>query len=128
MTKWDKLLIAFILVASVFGMIFTAASAANVGQRYATVTVDGKVIKKISIENNGKVKNYEFQFGNHTGYIEAKDGAVRMLEMSRAICPDAICSDTGWINKKYQSIVCLPNRIVVSFEDGQEADVDMIAF
>ncbi|MFT9493445.1 NusG domain II-containing protein [Anaerosolibacter sp.] len=128
MTKWDKILIAFIFVASISGMIFTAAYGTNGGQRYAIVNVNGSKVKKISIENTKEAKNYEFHFDNHTGTIEVKDGAVRMLEMSREICLESICSDTGWIEKKYQSIVCLPNKIVVSIEDGQEAEIDMIAF
>lgn len=51
-----------------------------------------------------------------------------MLEMDRKICPDAICSDTGWIRKKYQSIVCLPNKIVVRFQQEQEDEVDIISY
>lgn len=128
MTKWDKILIVFIFVTSISGMIFTAAYGTNVGQRYANVNVNGSMAKKISIENTKEVKTYEFQFDNYRGTIEVKNGAVRMLEMSKDVCPESICSDTGWIEKKYQSIVCLPNKIVVSIEDGQDAEIDMIAF
>ncbi|WP_282433973.1 NusG domain II-containing protein [Desulfosporosinus lacus] len=32
------------------------------------------------------------------------------------MCPKSICSDTGWIETAYQSIVCLPNQITVRIE------------
>ncbi|WP_242862126.1 NusG domain II-containing protein [Clostridium intestinale] len=67
-------------------------------------------------------------FNNNTGYIEVKDGKVRMLEMSKEICPNSICSDTGWIDKIYQSIVCLPNNIIVTIEGVEEETIDAQSF
>jgi hypothetical protein len=90
------------------------------------VTVEGKLVKQIAMSNETSNKIYEFKFQDNTGYIEIKDGAVRMLEMNRDICPEAICSDTGWISKGYESIICLPNKIVVSFENAQSDSVDGI--
>ncbi len=49
---------------------------------------------------------------------------VRMIEMDREICPEAICSETGWIDNSYQSIVCLPNRIIVTTEGNNEEIID----
>jgi hypothetical protein len=63
-----------------------------------------------------KSESYDFKFGNNTGFIEIKDNAVKMQEMDRAICPEGIYSDTGWISKNHQSIVWLPNRIIARFE------------
>ncbi|WP_068556550.1 NusG domain II-containing protein [Thermotalea metallivorans] len=128
MTKWDKFLIFFILVVSLPAMFLTIFFNTSVKQKYVWIRVDGKEIKKISIGENDGGKIYEFPFGRHRGYIEVKDGVVRMLEMDRKICPDAICSDTGWIRKKYQSIICLPNKIVVGFQKEQEDEVDIISY
>ncbi|WP_281350109.1 hypothetical protein [Alkalibaculum sporogenes] len=36
-----------------------------------------------------KVKIYEFNFLDSTGYVEIKNGKVRIKEMSREICPEA---------------------------------------
>jgi len=44
--------------------------------------------------------------------------------MNKEICPNAICSDTGWIDKGYQSIVCLPNNIVVTIEGNKDEGID----
>jgi hypothetical protein len=48
--------------------------------------------------------------------------------MDKKICPNAICSDTGWISKPYQTIVCLPNHIVLSLEGSKKDDVDVQSF
>lgn len=78
-------------------------------------------MKRVPLYKN---ETYEFEFGNNTGFIEVKDNSVRMQEMDRSICPEGICSDRGRIRKIHQSIVCLPNRIVVSFEGNQAAEID----
>jgi hypothetical protein len=51
-----------------------------------------------------------------------------MLEMDKEICPNAICSDTGWISKSYQTKVCLPNSIIVTLEKNQNDEVDTESF
>lgn len=88
------------------------------------IKVDNKVEKKISLNKIKESKIYEFGFNSNIGYIEVKDGKVRMLEMDKKICPNAICSDTGWIDKGYQSIVCLPNNIVVTIEGNENEVMD----
>lgn len=128
MTRWDKVLIISVLIVNIAGMIFVTAIGSNKDQEYVVIRVDNRVVKKISIEKSSQDKIYDFQFNHHTGSVEVKDGAVRMLKMDENICPRSICSDTGWIDKKYQSIVCLPNKIVVTFEENSEEGLDTISY
>ncbi|MFZ5968419.1 MAG: NusG domain II-containing protein [Bacillota bacterium] len=128
MTKWDKILIACVLLFSIGGMVFVSALGTNSDQKYITINIDGKQVKKISMELSKEGRIYEFAFNDQTGFIEVKDGEVRMLEMPKEICPQKICSDTGWISKPYQSIVCLPNRIVVQIEQKSEMELDTISY
>ena len=76
-------------------------------------------MSRISIDNSAELKTVSFKFGENTGYLDIKDGAVKMREMDIKICPEKVCSETGWISKSYETIVCLPNRIVVSIENGE---------
>lgn len=48
--------------------------------------------------------------------------------MSKEICPNSICSDIGWIDNTYQSIVCLPNNIIVTIEGVEEDTIDAQTF
>lgn len=90
------------------------------------IKVDNKLVKKIPMINSNESKRYDFNFNNNIAYIEAKNGKVRMLEMSKKLCPNGICSKTGWIDKTYQSIVCLPNKITVTNEGGKSDEIDVI--
>lgn len=126
MKKLEKIIIVFILLASFMAIGVTMFTKSNNPNSTIVIQVDNKVIKKIPLNTLNESKIYEFSFNNNIGYVEAKNGKVRMLEMNREICPNAICSDTGWIDTNYQSIVCLPNKIIVTIEGGKDADIDII--
>jgi len=48
-------------------------------------------------------------------YLEVTGGRVRMLDSA---CPDKLCVKTGWISSTGESIVCLPNRVVIEIVSG----------
>lgn len=125
MKKGDIIIIIALLIISFATSGFIIGKKANAKSEFVVISIENKIVKKVPLNKNGI---YNFQFGNNTGFIEIKDNAVRMQEMDRSICPEGICSDTGWISKSYQSIVCLPNRIIVSFERNQEGEMDAAAY
>jgi hypothetical protein len=49
-------------------------------------------------------------------YLEISDGRVRMIDSA---CPDKLCVKTGWISSPGESIVCLPNRVVIEIRSGE---------
>lgn len=53
-----------------------------------------------------------------------KDGKVDMIEAS---CPDKLCVKDRSIHFNNETIVCLPNNVVLQISDGKEGDVDIIA-
>jgi hypothetical protein len=121
MKKGDIIIILSLIIISLVTSGFIIGKSINTKSEFIVVSVENKVVKKVPINLN---ETYDFKFGKNTGFIEVKDKAVRMLEMDKNICPESICSDTGWISKNHQSIVCLPNKIVVSFETNQDSQVD----
>lgn len=124
----DIVIIGILLVASILPTGIVMIEGLGKSSENIVVKVDNKVVKEIKLDNIATSKTYEFNFNDHTGYIEVKDGKVRMLEMDKEICPNAICSDTGWINKSYQTIVCLPNNIIVTLEGTSGGEVDAQSF
>ena len=128
MTKWDKILVILMILLSISGLTAVSAMGMNSNEKYAVIKVNGEIIKRISIDGKEKNHIYEYQFGEGSkGFIEINNGQVRILEMDQEICPEGICSNTGWISKKYQSIVCLPNKITVSFEQKMDDELDIIS-
>nr|WP_330392728.1 NusG domain II-containing protein [Asaccharospora irregularis] len=82
---------------------------------YVVIKVEREIVKKIEISSRTQ-ETYKFNFSNNVVEVEVKDGAVRMKEMNKIICPDSICSEAGWIKEYYEADVCMPNKIIVSFE------------
>lgn len=61
-----------------------------------------------------------------TNLLVIEDGAARIEEAS---CPDGVCVHTGRIRRNGQSIVCLPNQVVVEIVSDTEnsSGVDITA-
>ena len=127
-TKWDKIIFCSLLIICVISSLYVYVIE-NTGsnETKAIIQVQGKVIKEIPLKKYVKSKLYKFNFNGNNGYIEIQNGNVRMLEMNRNICPKKICSNTGWISKKYEVIACLPNKLEVSIESTKDNALDAIS-
>ena len=49
--------------------------------------------------------------------IEIDHRRIRMLESD---CPDGYCVRQGWVSSGLVPIICLPNRVVITFESGND--------
>lgn len=66
--------------------------------------------------------------------IEGKDGGTNRLIISdgkawlqNATCPDKLCEGMGKIDSSGESVICLPNEVVVEIHGADEDDVDTVA-
>jgi hypothetical protein len=57
--------------------------------------------------------------------INISDGYARIAE---ADCPDKLCVKDGMISKPGQSLVCLPNKVVVEVKGVRDTETDDVAF
>jgi len=54
--------------------------------------------------------------GTHgNNIISVEQGRIRVFAAS---CPDLICVRQGWVSNGLVPIVCLPNRLVITLDDG----------
>ena len=51
--------------------------------------------------------------------VVVKNGSVRV---ESSVCPSGACEHSGSINKKGESIICLPNKILIKIEGEGEID------
>ncbi|WP_298847333.1 NusG domain II-containing protein [Clostridium sp.] len=127
-TKWDKIIIGgLLIICLISALLLYITENTGTDNKKAVIKVQGKIIKEIPLPNYEKSKIYKFDFYGNNGYLEVKNGSVRMLEMDRKICPKKICSNTGWINTKYKIIVCLPNKIEVNIESTKNEKIDAMS-
>ncbi len=130
LTLYDKLFIGFILSLSVAGFILNFTFDTGMDQKYIAIHVDNVFMKEISF-NESTREEIQIMLGSnneHQAIVEIKEGKARMLPIDEELCPRGICSHTGWINRSYQSIVCVPNRIVVHFSDTSVEGVDAVTY
>lgn len=117
MKKGDCIVIGTILLAACigFGILFWMGrqQAGNV-----RIFKDGKEAGIYSLD-----KDQEIQVDGGENVVVIENGKVRMQSAS---CPDQICVKQGEIGKKGESIICLPNEVVVSVEEGEESGVDAV--
>ncbi len=121
----DLIIIISVLAMGLGGLWYNLnLTGAPPPQKYAAVYVDNKLVAELSLADHYL---YEFTFNGkdlekHRAQLEVEPGRIRMLPLDRRLCPRGICSHTGWISKPYESIVCLPNRILVIFPAGPSGD------
>lgn len=81
----------------------------------AEITVDGALYRQVDLRREQKF-TVESEWGSNTVIVE--DGTIRV---ETATCPDHVCIKQGACSGGVP-IVCLPNRMVISFSDAAEAD------
>lgn len=89
----------------------------NDGSRDVTVTVRGEIFGTYSLAENQTVSI------NNTNCLVIADGKVHM---EWADCPDQVCVDHSEIWRDGESIICLPNEVVVTVQSTEERDIDGI--
>lgn len=126
MTKGDKFLIGFIIFLSIASFTYINRYAFSNAQKYVSVQVNGVEIKKILYDPSliGHTIPVETEYGYNL--IELGDEEVRVIE---ADCPDKIDVKQGHIHRIGETIVCLPNRLVIEIKGEQkDTEVDIISY
>lgn len=109
------------VIAFVFYIGIAFFQNANTKNGVAVVTIDGEEYGRYPLKEDT------------TERIELPDGSYNLLEIkngkadiTKASCPDGICVNHRAISKQGQSIVCLPNKVVVEIENGEESEIDFM--
>lgn len=108
------------VAAAVIFLVFSVAGGEE-GAR-VVVTVDGEVYGTYSLLEEQEIPI--IQDGVVTNLLVIKDGSA---DMTGADCPDKLCVHQKAISKNNETIVCLPNKVVVQVEGSKESGFDSIA-
>ncbi len=116
LTFHDKLLVSILLSLSLsFFILIRYQSKGNV----VNISVNGNELVRADINIDKK-----FSVKGVLGIteVEIKNRKVRVIDSP---CGNKICVKTGWIDKPYQSIICIPNRVVVEIINNNK-EIDAI--
>ena len=124
MTKWfgknDRLFLGAVCLALLLGGIWFYFFKGEKGAG-AEVTIDGQFYGTYSLEEeqtveiivDDKVKNV----------LKIQNGKADMIA---ADCPDLLCVHQRAVSNQNETIVCLPNKVVVEIVGGKRAELDSV--
>ncbi|MBB6214906.1 hypothetical protein HNQ80_000991 [Anaerosolibacter carboniphilus] len=124
MTKWDKVLIGCIIMASMFGLFIVKKISINSDNLYLVIEVDGKEYKKVSLEAAQEQQLIEVNSKEGHNLIEINGLNARIVE---ADCKDQLCVKMGWLNRANQTSICLPNKVSIKLITNK-SDIDIISY
>lgn len=110
--KKDLLFITAILLAAGLAFLFFRPQPSESLSR-AEISVDGKTAMELDLSED-QVLTVDGAGGGYNR-IQVRDGAVSVLEAS---CPDKVCVHTGTVRYPGETIVCLPNRMIITVIQG----------
>ena len=100
---------------------FSGAGAA--AARNVSVFSGNVLVRQLSIRNNTTAHRLTGERGHID--VAVKDGSVKIVSAS---CKHKTCMKLGAISRPGQSLVCIPNRLRVVIEGGNDFGVDGITF
>ena len=119
MKKKDLILICSVLVlAAAFWLVPRAVGLfGNSKEQILRITVSGEEYGTYSLEEDQVIKVGD------TNICEIKDKKVSMLS---ADCPDQLCIHQRTIQLQGETIVCLPNKVVLEITGTRQTDQEAL--
>lgn len=113
----DLILIACFLLAAAVGIIYLTffRPAGNT----VTVTVDGEIYGTYSLSEDITENIYTGENNGNYNRLVISGGEAYM---EKASCPDGICVAHAPVYRDGESIVCLPNRVVITVDSYEKTD------
>jgi hypothetical protein len=118
--KSDVILIISLLLIGIIGVFIYEKIVKTPGDE-VVITIDGKEYMRLPLDVDVEIEIP----GNHGGsnFLVIKDGYADIKEAS---CPDLLCVKQRKINANGESLVCLPNKVVIKVEGNEDDGVDAI--
>lgn len=115
--KKDWVLIMIIICVAwltILVRIFIGGKGAN----RVIVKIEGAIQDTYNLSEEG-----EYEINGGTNVLLIRNGKASMLE---ADCPDQLCVHQKPIALNRESIICLPNKVVVEIESGTSREFDAV--
>ncbi len=100
-------------------LLFAYASGFSGGARQVEITVDGRLYAVYPLNEIKSAKAVEIQTEFGYNRVEITREGARVAD---ADCPDKLDVRAGWITQPGQSLICLPNRLVVRLTGAGSVD------
>lgn len=113
----DLLLVLGLLLAAGIGALVVRPAENGA---WAVVEENGRETARYSLSQDRTVR---LETGAGYNVLTISGGRASVAE---ADCGDHTCVNTGWIDRRGESIICLPHRLVIHVEGGPAPAVDAV--
>ena len=119
-SRFDVIFIVLIILLSATLILRTIRGYARESSKSTVALIyrEGEVVEEVDLE-----KERTFTLDEGEIEIEVKGGKIRIV---KADCPRGICINSGWIRHTGQSIVCLPNKVLIETRSADTPFLDVI--
>lgn len=118
---YDFILAGIILVFS-FSILTSFTGKPSLHERKALFFHNNEIIKKLNLSVE-KESPYTFTYLNTI--VEVENGRIRIVKTD---CPRKICIHTGWIEHPGQSIICVPNKMLIEIVSPGEKKYHAVSY
>lgn len=119
--KQDGIIIGILLAGILLLFLLQMPWKKTAGQRIV-ITVGGEEYGTFPLENDAVIE-IRNKAGEVTNTLTIEDGAAKMTE---ADCPDQYCLHQKKIRLTGETIVCLPNQVLVHVAGEEASDLDAV--
>lgn len=126
MKKMDYVIIIALIAISLLssGIILYSSARNKYQSQYIEISINGDLYKSIPFSSQTEETiNIKTDMGENI--IKISKGYAQIVD---ADCPDKICIKDGAISRPGQSLVCLPNRVVVEIKGIKNQETDAVSF
>jgi hypothetical protein len=117
-TRADRYLTAGILAVSLLAALALlclrySVCRSGVSSTQAVIKAQGRTVRTIGL--SARVKRTAFIINGRIGPSTVEVEGLR-IRIAQAPCRDKICVRQGWIEKPGETIVCIPNEIIIDIK------------
>ncbi len=111
-----------LIILAVFLLILLFINLSKKKGNLVTVSIDGQIVETYPLDEDLDIVIDGYDGGTNRLVIE--NGQAYLKDTS---CPDHLCEKMGKISSVGQSIICLPNRVVVEITgDSSSSEYDAV--
>lgn len=85
---------------------------------FVEINLNGDIIHKLSIEDDVEILVED----NYQNLVVIEGNSVKVINST---CPDGVCENFGNIQKEGQTIICMPNKLIIQIS-GTQTEIDVI--
>ena len=90
----------------------------DAGSGVAVIRVNGEIEGTYPLS-----EDREISINGGTNILRIRNGKAKMIE---ADCPDQLCVNQRAVSADNESIICLPNKVIVEIQSRQESECDAV--